>query len=427
MKIFFTLGLFLSVSLAWCQDTLTLMQYNLLNYGNYTSYCTAANNSHEQKDVYLRTIINYVKPDVFTVNELSDYEFYHERLLSEVLNSGGRDYFRRAEKTNTAASYLVNQLYYDSRKLILYDQKVIQNLVRDINLYTLYVKNDAVVRGDTTFFNCIVVHLKAGNSNADASTRATMTNNAMDWLKEHSKPGNFFIMGDFNTYTSAEIAYQNLINPLPVNAPFKFIDPINKPGAWNNNYDFRFWHTQSVSSSGNGCQSSGGMDDRFDFILASSTVMDGSLGVKYVVDSYHALGQDGLHYNKSITDAPTNTTVPADVLAALGINSDHLPVVMKVRVSGTIPNGFNDITWSGRALLLRLPDAAPILRVTVKEAESYRLRLIGITGRIIAEEAHHLISGINDINLPLEGLPHGFYLARIQNARQEGTTIKVVW
>ncbi|MDY0342019.1 MAG: hypothetical protein RBR28_00490 [Lentimicrobium sp.] len=427
MKIRFTIVLLFTVTIGWSQDTLTVMQYNLLNYGNYTSYCTATNNSHEPKDGYLRTIINYIKPDIFTVNELSQYEFYHERILTEVLNSSGRNYYNRAEQTNMAGSYIVNQLYYDTRKLIFYNQKVIQSLVRDINLYTLYVKNDALHRGDTTFINCIVVHLKAGNTSSNAATRATMINNTMDWLSTRVLPGNFLFMGDFNTYTSAEIAYQSLINPLPVNADFKFFDPIDKPGAWNNNYDFRYWHTQSVSANGNGCQSGGGMDDRFDFILASSAIMEGSLGAKYVEDSYHAVAQDGLHFNKSITDSPTNTSVPSNVLIALGKNSDHLPVIMKLRLSSSLPNAVRDDAWQGMVQLVHVPDNLPLLRITVNEADHYRLRLIGITGVVLHEESLDLSPGTSEWTLPMNGFSPGFYLVRLENRQRQGVTVKVVW
>lgn len=422
-----TLALLFTATISWGQDTLTLMQYNLLNYGNYTSYCTANNNSHEQKDIYLRAIINYTKPDVFTVNELGEYEFYHDRILTEVLNSSGRNYYRRAELTNIANSYILNQLYYDSRKLVLYNQKVIQYYVRDINLYTLYANNEGLKRGDTIFINCIVAHLKAGSGSSNAAGRTTMTRNLMDWLRINAKPGNFLIMGDFNIYTSAETAYQNLINPLPVNATFRFFDPIDKPGAWNNNYDFRYWHTQSVSADGNGCQAGGGMDDRFDFILASASIMDGSRGVKYVEESYQALGQDGRHYNKSLTDSPTNISVPANILNALGNNSDHLPVMMKLRLSATPPNAVQDDVWQGKVQLVHLSDNLPVLRVTVNESGLHRLRLISITGVVLYEQAIRLSAGTTELPLPLEGFSAGFYLVRLENNQRQGITVKMLW
>ena len=51
-------------------------------------------------------------------------------------------------------------------------------------------------------------------------------------------------------------------------------DPINTPGSWNNNEDFRGVHTQSTrtSSSGFGGGAGGGLDDRFDFIMVSQNL-----------------------------------------------------------------------------------------------------------------------------------------------------------
>ena len=48
------------------QDTLTVMQYNLLYYGINTSWCTNSNNNINDKDEYLKKIINHVKPDIFS-------------------------------------------------------------------------------------------------------------------------------------------------------------------------------------------------------------------------------------------------------------------------------------------------------------------------------------------------------------------------
>ena len=74
------------------------------------------------------------------------------------------------------------------------------------------------------------------------------------------------------------------------------------------------------------------MDDRFDWIFVSDDVRSGHNYFKYIPNSYYALGNDGNHYNKSILDAPTNTSVPYNVLEALYYMSDHLPVVMKTEI-----------------------------------------------------------------------------------------------
>ena len=64
------------------QDTLKVMHYNLLMYGNNSGWCNENNNDVDEKNLNLQTIIDYVKPDIFTVNELSENTFYHEYLQS---------------------------------------------------------------------------------------------------------------------------------------------------------------------------------------------------------------------------------------------------------------------------------------------------------------------------------------------------------
>ena len=115
-KLYIIIFTILSLSL-YSQDTLQVMQYNLLNYGNYTSYCPSSSNNVNTKNVHLKTIINYVKPDIFTVNELSNNTSYHQMILDQVLNSDGETKYRKAVSFNSAESYLVNMLYYNNRKL----------------------------------------------------------------------------------------------------------------------------------------------------------------------------------------------------------------------------------------------------------------------------------------------------------------------
>ena len=407
------------------QDTITVMHYNLLNYGNYTSYCTSANNNHEQKDLYLKSIVDHVNPQILTVNEISQYEFYHNQILNQVFNTDGGNYFRKAEITNIAGSYIINSLFYDSRKLVLHSQAVAQSYIRDINVYTLYYKHESLADGDTTFIHCIVAHLKASSGSSNEQARATMANNTMNWLKNNMKPGNFLMMGDFNLYKSAEDAYQYLVNPLPVNQAYRFYDPINRPGNWSNNSSFSDIHTQSVSSTGNGCQASGGMDDRFDFILASEKIMQGADNVTYISESYNALGQDGNHFNTSINALPENTTVPTDVLNALGNNSDHLPVVLKLRISTGptgIKNRFPDISTAD----IQYAGGERYLSIYSLKEQRIKISIIDITGCVINSKQVSLSSGNNSIKLETENLAKGIYLLNIAGFKNESLTLKLI-
>jgi len=66
------------------------------------------------------------------------------------------------------------------------------------------------------------------------------------------------------------------------------------------------------------------MDDRFDMILMSQTVIDAG-GISYTPGSYVAYGNDGNHYNDSI-NAPPNTAVGQVIANAIHYSADHIPV-----------------------------------------------------------------------------------------------------
>ncbi|HNT70563.1 MAG TPA: hypothetical protein PKI83_02775 [Bacteroidales bacterium] len=332
-KIILIIALSLLYLIVYSQDTIKVMSYNLLNYGNYTSYCTTSNNNVSEKNEYLKTIIDYALPDILGVVEISPEDTYIDGLKNNVLNQNGRNYYAKAPKSNYSGSSIINMLYYDSRKLTLSFWTSLATTYRDINIYTFYFKNDALENGDTVYLTCIVMHLKAGDTDADASDRATMAQTLMNFLNNSNQNTNYLVMGDFNLYSSSEGAYQQLTNFS--NANIRFYDFINKYGDWSNNAYFSPYHSQSTHTTSD-CFSGGGLDDRFDFILGNINTITGAKGFKYLADSYTTLGQDGQHFNKGLLDSPTNSTVPSDVLEALYGNSDHLPIIAKFIVDNTI-------------------------------------------------------------------------------------------
>jgi len=125
---------------------------------------------------------------------------------------------------------------------------------------------------------------------------------------------------------------ENLKVPLLLN-PFQLTIIVSSPGNWNNNSSYASIHTQSTRSGiiGDG-GSFGGMDDRFDFIFFTDDLVSGANKLTYVPNSYTAVGNDGNHFNKSINSSPINTSAPTNVIDALYIMSDHLPIALKAYV-----------------------------------------------------------------------------------------------
>lgn len=339
----FLISILLISFYAKAQDTLKVMHYNLLYYGKNTSYCTSSNNSIDAKNGNLKTIIKYIRPDIFSVNELdgnSSYPITDDAtyLLNNALNVDGINYYSR---TPFPQVYLANTIFYNTQKLKLKNHTPISfNISSDkaFNAYTFYYNApDLAITNDSAFVTCIVAHFKAGSYSEDVQERVVEAGIVMDYLTNLGVAGNYLFMGDLNLYTSSEGAFQKLINPS--NTLYKFYDPANQIGDWNNNYDYRFVHTQSTHVSGD-CHSGGGMDDRFDFILASDYIMNGTQKVAFVPGSYKAIGQDGNAFNSSI-NISTNTSVPSTVAQALYNMSDHLPVYLELKVDQTSVSELN--------------------------------------------------------------------------------------
>ncbi len=326
-------------------DTIILMNYNVGNYGfPATSNCPLLNTSI--KHGYLRTVLNYVHPDIIGLMKMNAYQsFCNDSVIHFVMDSVCNGCYGHGVFTNVSGYSKENMIYYNTNKIGFISTTTIYGgdpNISDINLHKLFYKSPALsITHDTIFLNIILVHDKSGSGNA--SQRATEIAGAMSWLNSHvTTPGNYVFMGDFNTQSSNEACFQDMVNASNIN--IRFIDPVNQPGDWGNNPTaFANYLTQSTRTTDPGdCNSTGGMDNRFDMILCTQPIMDGTDSVKYIPDTCNVLGQDGNHTNLAIIDAPTNTSVPANVLNALYYMSEHLPVVMDLQVNYSIPLGIKD-------------------------------------------------------------------------------------
>ncbi|MFP4023578.1 MAG: endonuclease/exonuclease/phosphatase family protein [Thiohalospira sp.] len=334
-KIIFVFAFVLFAQISNAGDTLKIMHYNLLYYGKNYNDCDDNTNDIDDKNEYLKTIIQHVNPDIFTVNELDGEGSYPIEedapyLLDNALNVDG---FTRYRRTEFPEIFLANTVFYNYEKLTLkrhyplsFYYPGLNNKV--FNVYQFYFNADDLAEtNDTVFVTCIVAHLKAGNSSDNL--RAIETEIIMNYLENSEEPGNILLLGDLNVYTPSEEAFQNLINP--DYTEYAFNDPANQIGEWHKNYEYRYYHTQSTHTSSNGCYSSGGMDDRFDFILASNDIITGNKNLKYIDGSYTTIGQDGSSFDVAL-NTTSNSSVPNDVAQALYKMSDHLPVYLELEV-----------------------------------------------------------------------------------------------
>ena len=411
------LALLLLSFAAWSQDTLTIMQYNLLYYGNYNSgfaQCYESTNNTQQKDECIRTILNYVKPDIFTVCEFGSTQQLLTDFLRHNLNINGANYWQSDNIINYAGSNIINHIFYDSRKLGLSKHVALRTNPRDTDVYELYLKTKSLAAGDTIKLVCIVAHPKAGQG-YEASRRALMQV-AMDYVNQHYPTDNVLIMGDFNMYGASESGYR-LLTQTYSNPNICFIDPLSYVGGvgeWTNNNQFKLFHTQSTRSYSEECFSGGGLDDRFDFILMADEIAFSYNHMRYVQGSYKAIGNDGNHFNQSV-DQGYNSSVPADVAEALYDGSDHLPVTMKIAVDVQV--GLEDHEAENLMASVAPNPASDKAFVHFYNPSQgqVELELYSIQGQVMQRETAAFSEGAQQHELSLEGLTKGFYLLRIRH------------
>lgn len=310
---------FCFLSLKAQYDTLRMMYYNTLDFPA---------SGDPNRDIHFRAIQQYVKADVILVNELTN-ETGADLILNNALNVFGTTGYQRAAFTNGPSTN--NMLFYNSEKLVLHSQWYIITPLRYINEYVLYYKPDYPPQGgDTTFLYFYVAHLKANSE--DSLQRLAEVNAFRQRLDNLPNAENIFFGGDLNLYTSSEPAYQALIN----SGYYVLNDPL-PAGNWHLNPVFSHIHTQSTRTVSFGGGATGGLDDRFDFILFSDDVLTGENGVNYIPNSCIAFGNDGNHFNNALIDLPLNPNIPDSVTYALYYMSDHLPVICDIRVDNPIP------------------------------------------------------------------------------------------
>lgn len=331
MKYILILSLLLVINSFAQTDTISIVSYNVLNFPEGRDDCGGNTVVPNRQDT-LRKVLQYLSPDIFVACEVQTAAGANS-ILANSLNVFGANNFAMANFIEDGS--LNNSMYYNTDKLTLKSQDRIETTPRAIDHYVLYANDPNLgVYYDTTFIEVYMCHLKAGSGGSNEETRADQTEMLMDYIATRPLSSNHFFCGDLNVYSSSENGYQNLLS-----GPLALVDPISSPGNWNNNSSFSGIHTQSTRTSLNyDCGSKGGLDDRFDQILVSQNVMSGADSLRYLNNSYDAVGNDGNHFNSNLLSG-SNSQYPDSVVNALYYMSDHLPVVLKAVVTYPTSNG----------------------------------------------------------------------------------------
>lgn len=306
------------------QETIKTMVYNLLEFPSAFP---------PNREEILRDIIDEYEPDIFMVCELEN-ETGANLILNTSLNDEGNNYIMAPFEPSQSGDPDHQQLvFYRKGMFTLEASEVLPTPVRDINHYTLKLST-ADQQTDPVLFEVFVTHLKSSTGTANKQLRLEMVQQFTNRL-ETLDPNSFVLFaGDFNLYTATEPAYIELLDP--TNA-IVMVDPIDRPGSWNNNINFQDIHSQStrISSGPFGAGAGGGLDDRFDFITVSENMLSDPK-LKYLDDTYKSFGNNGNCFDNSINSPDCFGDFSQALRENLYNMSDHLPIVMNLETNKQI-------------------------------------------------------------------------------------------
>ncbi|HEY5371055.1 MAG TPA: hypothetical protein VIJ75_18880 [Hanamia sp.] len=324
-------------------DTLRVMAYNVLNYGDLCQGSTTS------LDSYFRTIIQNTQPDLMSCEKMTAFSYLPgspgnlaDEILTNVLNFVSPDKYNYASPTNASGSGTLSVLFYNKQKLTYVSTEDLLSLVTDFDLYKFYYNDiNLSITKDTTFLYVVICHTKSGSYSLE---RDFQDSTVMASLR--SKFGyfpNLIVMGDFNTRGSFEHGYQSLINSNDSSTamsdpPYYPDETVKYPGNWSVSpfyvAPFLTTSTRSLPYGPNSCGSSAGGKGWYDHIFISKWLINGSNYIGYIPHSYQSVGNDGDRLGVSInSNVPSvNTSTPANVLDALYHFSDKYPVMLSLEI-----------------------------------------------------------------------------------------------
>ncbi|MDG1423596.1 MAG: hypothetical protein P8P78_07465 [Flavobacteriaceae bacterium] len=403
------------------------MMYNVLNYSD--------SEVSRNKTPFLSTILDEVEPDLFMVCEMID-EIGSNYLFENAIIPYNENFQKAPFEENQSGNYSLQQMvYYNSKKLILEETRVITADTRDINQYTFKINTENALSNPIRM-EVFVTHLKASTGSSNRQRRLNSIQSFVSYTNNIADDSYVLFAGDLNFYTSNEEGYQHLIDD---RNPIVMIDPIDRPTPnfpddgvdyyenynstyfWNNS-SFRDIHSQSTRTSNNGLiddsGSTGGLDDRFDFIMMSEN-FNMSTDLYYINDSYQVIGNNGNCYNSFINNPNCSGGYSQTLRDALIEFSDHLPVVMEMETpENTLStNQISEINFIGSNII------EDYLKI-ISPNDMNNLKIYSITGQLIDVKLTKN-TGIDTIIIDVKHISKGIYYLSHQKLKRPLKFIKI--
>lgn len=323
-------------------DTLKVMAYNVLNYGNLCQGSTASLNG------YFKTIVQYAQPDLLSCEKMNAFPLTSalpvnlaQGITDSVLNADFPGRYAFATPTDVSGGNM-SVLFYNKQKLTYVKTETLYQYITDFDLYKLYYNDpNLAITHDTTYLYVVVNHTQSGtpSTTRDMQVSAYMADlrNKFAWFP------NLINMGDFNTANSYEAGYQSVINSPDStkrmsDPPFYPDRTVKYPAEWGDNagdYAAQLTtSTRALATVPNSCGTSGGAKSWYDHIFISPWLVKGANYVQYLPGSYQTIGNDGHRIGVDINSATpqVNTSAPAAVINALWQFSNKYPVSITLLV-----------------------------------------------------------------------------------------------
>tara|TARA_B100000963_G_scaffold359341_1_gene386431 strand:+ start:113 stop:1618 length:1506 start_codon:yes stop_codon:yes gene_type:complete len=299
--LFFIFILLINILDLKSQDTVKITTYNLLRFGSNTN-----------RNLDFKKVTDYIKADLYITQELTNNSGV-TNFLNNVLNKDANKFLSAKFYDDTDID---QALFYNKNKFEILSTSKIEGDPRNIVAYRLkHIQTEKI-------FFVFNLHMKASQGSSNQQRRYNQVEQLINYTQQMNEDHFYVVAGDFNIYSTNEPAYQKFFETTSTGYG-KFNDLVKVEGTYRNP-EYAIYHTQSPRTSQFGSGAPGGMDDRFDYILFSDSLIN-SNKTFVIKDSYEVIGNDGNHYDMAINVSP-NSAVSQELADALHDASDHLPV-----------------------------------------------------------------------------------------------------
>lgn len=408
------------------QETIKAMTYNVVKFAPSSS--TDRQLAHEY-------IYNDIKPDLLMVQEAGINTPDH--ILGK-LNTIENKYLRTTRFNNISNPSDDNGqlVFYNKNIFELVEEKALAASTRNINQYTFRFKK-LDINENPVYLEVFVAHLKSSDGRTNSIERNNQISTFIQALNTVDQSRYIILAGDLNLYTSNEAAYINALNGT---ASIKMKDPIGNAALcetipvidadgsfswstyfptsptsenikyfWRDNINFSSIHTQNPRIS------SGGLDDRFDFILVSENLMNENSNLSYIPNTYLAYGNNGNCLNKDVTDASCTGSYSAVTRQHVNYASDHLPVVMDFQFKSSTLSTYNYSISSISFASSNVTNSSILLNINERILNS-ELLIYNQLGQVVKSVLIGNQTGLNkQLNIDVSNLHSGVYFITIKS------------